>query len=226
MKERPIIFKAEMVKAILDGSKTQTRRIIKPQPPEHIELCTNSLGEHFADDFNNDLMYFKCPHGKVGDRLWVRENFKVIDFNSGGQNPYVCDDFQEPYALVNYSDGWEKEVLLLEDIELGIDEVSQAERAFKKKTVPSIHMSRWASRINLEITDIRVERLNDISEEDARAEGCKVQEPIKQLDKKFIHRKYPQKVFMELWESINGKGSWDINPWVWVIEFKKSEQEG
>ena len=181
----------------------------------HIE----SLPEMLTDNCIN----IHCPQGKAGDRLWVRENFKIIDFYEGYESGHI-DDFAEGHAIVSYKDGANKDAVLSYNVPLSngkeVDEIEQARRAFKKKTVPSIHMPRWASRINLEITGIRVERLNDISEEDSIAEGiggvngelCDVTGIVAPTHKDR---------FKNLWESINGAGSWDENPWLWVIEFKK-----
>ena len=163
MKERPIIFSTPMVKAILDGRKTQTRRVIKDQPPL-------SMRDMFKPK------NLKCPYGQVGDRLWVRETFK----------PYNCMG-----GFAYKADG---------DLSTG----------FPWK--PSIHMPRGASRITLEITESRAERLQDISEEDAKAEGVKC---CPNAVSDYKHH------FMILWDSINGKKyPWDSNPWVWVISFK------
>ena len=192
MKERPILFKAEMVNAILDGSKTQTRRVFNHQPDEHIELCTNTKGEHLADDFENNLMYFKCPYGKIGDQLWVRENF-AFDSQMDNIKPSEMSKGEPVYYPANR-----------ELVQKGCSMISRG------KTRPSIFMPHWASRIQLEITDIRVERLQDISGEDARAEGCSGAKDIS-----------PYQEFYELWKSINGADSWDSNPWVWIVEFQR-----
>lgn len=175
MKERPIIFSAPMVRALLDGRKTQTRRIIKPQPEvdEHGNLC----GEWLSKPLDGLLLpklqdiVIHCPLGEIGDRLWVRETFVRIDDESGYGSGYT--DYKashdHPWQMI-----WKS----------------------------PIFMPRWASRITLEITNIRVERLNDISEEDAIAEGVSSIEEYKVL-----------------WKSINKL--WD--PWifVWVIQFQR-----
>ncbi|WKL57275.1 hypothetical protein Q1W73_16655 [Asticcacaulis sp. ZE23SCel15] len=195
-KERPILFNAPMVRALLDGHKTQTRSAVRPQPPEDWRL--HGYGELNGYDkdgelspdvivgwgaINEDGDYgIKSPHGQPGDRLWVRETWRPVhsgDPSKGAQ--YYAD-------------------------------VGRDQTIWK----PSIHMPRWASRITLEITDIRVEALQDISEADAIAEGCKgINCPPDHNDDLS-----PQEEYRTLWETINGKGSWNANPWVWVVEFK------
>ena len=165
MSEKPIIFSSEMVKSILEGRKTQTRRVIKQQ-------------ENHAID--------NCPFGKPGDTLWVREKF-----------------------LMHYPE--DHSVLYVDDMEKA--GFKQSEWCWK----PSIHMPRWASRINLVIKSVRVERLWYISENDAIAEGATPSCVGDDLD----YLKY-RSGYMFLWDSINAKRGygWDKNPWVWVIEFE------
>lgn len=205
MTERPILFSGPMVRAILEGRKTQTRRIVKPQPPQYInelhgdELskrapyaleCNetgNIVGSGFQDD--NDALY-KCPYGTVGDRLWVREAFHKI---SGNTQACVYRASCENGSEKNY------------------------------KFTPSIHMPRWASRITLGITGVRVERLQDISEADAIAEGC---EPVNPITDNDVEANGPCAFgFKLLWQSIYGPDSWDENPWVWVLDFEKMEND-
>jgi len=193
MKERPILFSAPMVRALLDGSKTQTRRVVKPQPAPWGQHGGWQLPGFCASDdkgFRHGAPIFKCPYGKPGDRLWVREAFARID---GQTRPWIETDYRATY----------KHGDRLGDT-LGI----------KKRWTPSIHMPRHASRITLEITSVRVERLQDISESDAMAEGVK----------NSLHLsggRFARENFEHLWWSINGEGSWEANPWVWVVEFKK-----
>jgi len=172
LKERPILFSAPMVRAILDGRKTQTRRVVKPQP-------------------NADNWTGKCRYGQRGDRLWVRETWQSLVIHDGlsPSDIPVGADIQYPATY----DGW------------------------VSKRRPSIHMPRWASRITLEITGIRVERLQDISENDAVAEGVEFWTPTVDVDPV----PSPRPAYRLLWESINGAGSWGLNPWVFVIEFKR-----
>ncbi|EKN6054076.1 hypothetical protein ACPX3P_000639 [Yersinia enterocolitica] len=190
-KERPILFNAEMVNAILSGRKTQTRRIMRDQPeviPPEDECgvpgywIPYNAGKTMV---RNEMMTIACPLGKPGDQLWVRETFG----DCGVRLVYRAD----------YDDG---------------------AACIVKRWTPSIHMPRWASRINLLITGVRVERLNDISEQDARAEGIKAwRGPAEEL----VGGKL---AFFELWDSIYGQKegeNWQANPWVWVIEFERME---
>ncbi|HIA5714219.1 TPA: hypothetical protein ACWQQG_000981 [Yersinia enterocolitica] len=191
MNEKPILFNAEMVNAILSGRKTQTRRIMGNQPAGQ-DLETVHVRHN--DDFNfqwygnlGESSYFPCPLGKPGDQLWVREAFAAG----------LCTESTLAYRATHKT----------EDLEEGWGETI--------KWTPSIHMPRWASRINLLITGIRVERLNDISEQDALAEGVSANE-----------HSPARYVFGSLWQSIYGADnpkSWQANPWVWVIEFERME---
>jgi len=200
MKWRHILFSAPMVRALLEGRKTQTRRIAARRLQSSTMVSSpfevmNLLKEETVGDF----WYFdeeacKCPYGVVGDRLWVREAHWM--------------DRRDQSLAVMAVDGF---VVAKNGIETGniIDVASLRQNRFWK-LLPSIYMPRWASRITLEIADIRIERLNDISEEDAHSEG------VLQVASDFCCAH-----FRELWEKINGKGSWDLNPWVWVIEFRR-----
>lgn len=195
MKERGMIFNGEMVRAILDGRKTQTRRIVKPQP----ELTKGSgfswngaLYGAGSDDreTNRNFAHVKCPHGKPGDRIWVRETWAEAGAGAPDLKLYCA----------NYP----------EHIPSHYENVPKAEDV---RWTPSIHMPRWACRILLEITNVRVERLRSMSQDDARAEGV-------------IAASGPMEAglaFRELWDSIYGEDSWRDNPWVWVIEFKRVE---
>lgn len=213
MKERGMIFNGEMVRAILDGRKTQTRRIMKNQPagdyPETPSLIRN-VGTGFQwHGLYGESSIFNCPLGSIGERIWVRETFSCIgnedghpvDANSNlcsredAQRIYRASAIQNPgnYGLWTSPDGFD----------------------FEGSWTPSIHMPRWASRITLEITDVRVERLNNISECDAKAEGGPTECTL-------IGDKYFPG-FRSLWKSIYGEESWAANPWVWVIKFKRVE---
>ncbi|HHH0797934.1 TPA: hypothetical protein ACPZO8_004160 [Yersinia enterocolitica] len=196
MNEKPILFNAEMVNAILSGRKTQTRRIMGNQPAGQ-DLETVHVRHN--DDFNfqwygnlGESSYFPCPLGKPGDQLWVREAFAAG----------LCTESTLAYRATHKT----------EDLEEGWGETI--------KWTPSIHMPRWASRINLLITGVRVERLQDISEQDARAEGVKAwRGPAEEL----VGGKL---AFFELWDSIYGQKegeNWQANPWVWVINFERME---
>lgn len=194
MKERSIRFSDTEVRAILEGRKTQARRVVKchgqwtcecPDSDEPWPYFENELGE---------WEFFECPHGTMGDRLWVREAF--------------CADFKPLiYRASATSDTYGGE---------------------KIKYRPSIHMPRWASRMTLEITDVRVERLQEISEEDAIAEGVSeiivpgieygpYGDPVQPLDCSATDRDR----FYHLWQSIHHGAEWSANPWVWVIEFRR-----
>jgi hypothetical protein len=208
MKERPILFSAPMVRALLDGSKTQTRRVVKPQPEaEHggepywfvggyrawrARSCTDPIrsGSH------NEIA---CPYGQPGGQLWVRETWARDDEDGG-----LC--YRADIGKGGDADDWERNRL---------DGVPR----FRWR--PSIHMPRAASRITLEITGVRVERLQDISPEDCWAEG--IQEMRDAGDENGELRGSVKQDYQALWESINGPGSWDANPWVWVVEFKRVE---
>ena len=196
-KEHPILFSASMVRALLDGSKTQTRRVVKPA---HLKFFDQSAGEMLGSWNARPL-----PYGQPGDQLWVRETFKPIypqdpSYNNGKPIEY---DYAATYKTGDR----------LGD-SLGI----------KPKWKPSIFMPRAASRLTLRITGLRVERLQDISEADALAEGLE-QEAVEQLLQlaEAMNQREPspcREIYKVLWEKINGSNSWAENPWVWVIEFK------
>lgn len=220
MKERGMIFNGEMVRAILDGRKTQTRRPVKfPVHDRNLgcELAGNELaGELSAGNYQNSAF------GKPGDRIWVRETFCPVDDTQYGGEKWV-DYRATPKFEASHPAGWN----------------CAPNDAEALKWHPSIHMPRWASRILLEITDVRVERLNAISPEDAESEGLErtnftgfgdepglpsYPEPDVYFDPlKKQWKEYPPEAFAGLWESIYGEGSWKANPWVWVIEFKRVE---
>lgn len=222
MKERPILFSAPMVRAIIDGRKTQTRRVVKPQPALNgnwMEWChkgvliteQNVAWHPFAEGFPRALaskgLGYLCPYGQPGDRLWVRETWMP-----DGPRDGTWDDFAffgckgSPFSMIP------------EQYRTPAHVIHRASWDGSEMTgwKPSIHMPRWASRITLEITGVRVERLKDISDADAAAEGF-VDEGTGREWKSGRQR------FGELWESINGPGSWNANPWVWVVEFKRIE---
>jgi hypothetical protein len=199
--ERGILFSAPMVRALLDGSKTQTRRVVKDLPSWEItEICLDAGGTgkwmpNGPAPSGRGMAaghWRACPYGQPGDRLWVRETFSDI-YGAGGDERrrmeevmYRADGETDPYVI-----GY--------------------------RWTPSIHMPRWASRILLEITGVRVERLRDIGIEDIEAEG------VVTSDEAIMEHGCRARVldWQRLWESINGAGSWDANPWVWVVEFKR-----
>jgi hypothetical protein len=231
VKERPILFSAPMVRAILSGRKTQTRRIVMPQPPEGFhgpEMGPNGLWAFVRVRKHNEWHDVKCPYGEPGDRLWVRETFYADhgDYADGGRLPAERPDWADDmlyYPADARGDGsWCCGL---------IPECSCAEVG-KPKARPSIHMPRWASRLTLEVTGVLVERLQDISEADAIAEGIEERDGELQGSRAFYlydHRchwtRSPVESYQTLWESINGKGAWAANPWVWAITFKRAEAE-
>ena len=217
MKERPILFNAPMVRALLAGTKTQTRRAAKLPvvgAEGSVSEVVPSLLPNRGDlwDFRRMLdnpMAVRCPYGQPGDRLWVRESWSPDppDVDGWGYTAWagcregqiagVPERFRHP-RFCNYAADWLHGPI---------------------RWTPSIHMPRWASRITLEVTGVRVERLQDISEADAQAEGW-TRRPEVSTDPQ-VHKEAARDWFMDLWESINGPGSWDENPWVWVIEFRR-----
>ncbi len=207
MTERPILFSAPMVRALLAGSKTQTRRALKPQPFDFFPV---ESGNHLLDYRQSygqvdgvvpiSDMLKTCPYGQPGDRLWVREAWRVID---------VADRFA-PRELTAAHRIW--------------FEADGPPEPPAGRYRPGMFMPRWASRITLEVAGVRVERLQDISEADARAEGARECDLVSgrevllagpsQRGSFVLH-------YRDIWEQINGDGSWEANPWVWVVEFKK-----
>ena len=188
MKECPILFNSSMVRAILDGSKTQTRRAIKPQPTD----------EWNGDKFGNPK---PCHYGTIGDQLWVKETWRTWE-----SLDHVKPSNLENGVIIDYAAGGNSVGAFL------VCDVS-------KKWRSSLFMQKRFSRIQLEITDIRIERLNDISKDDAVAEGIKQHKLM--LIKLFEHKNMSDiNAYMNLWESINGIGSWAKNPFVWCVSFK------
>ena len=219
--ERGMIFNAEMVRALLSGRKTQTRRIIKPQP--EATLSGSLSGKWLSRPLNGLLLpkiediAIHCPFGVVGDRIWVRETFQGPLFDYDLMDSYCKDPtpFEKPEFCVYNADG------------VPAPEFYDADDELHCCWRPSIHMPRWASRILLEITDVRVERLNAINEHDAQAEG------VAKLRGGFWkhyqpgwtqHQLSARGSFVTLWKSIYGDESWNSNPWVWVIKFKRIEE--
>ena len=238
IKERPIIFSSPMVRAILDGRKSQTRRIVKKQISDIHKFqgwiigstdkkrdgCASwGIGE---GALIYDLVVARCPYGKPGDRLWVRETWQGPLFYDEIPEDWNSDKYKTPEYCYYKASG-------------DSCDFTDSDDNFVERWSPSIHMPRWASRILLEVTNVRVERLHDISEEDAIAEG------LKAITKDGKTIKYgipdrdgypgnddtgwdwcdwnvsPVSAYKMLWESINGQGSWVLNPWVWVVEFRR-----
>ncbi|EOT6765125.1 hypothetical protein ACOA15_002383 [Klebsiella oxytoca] len=247
MTERGMIFNAEMVRAILDGRKTQTRRIMKVQPkpsksrPGDFWFSSKKLESmvHVSDlapgnspiaDYHLFIQEHCCPFGAVGDRIWVRETWGVVSHEldeDGRIQPWTPDRPATVIHEMPFGNGYYSGHAIYAadgDFTWGDDDGYEDGRSCWK---PSIHMPRAASRILLEITDVRVERLNAISEEDARAEGiidggclnCGEPEPCGCANPE----PDATDAFAYLWQSIYGQESWNANPWVWVIEFKRVE---
>ncbi|MBC5185061.1 hypothetical protein RZP29_24190 [Klebsiella quasipneumoniae subsp. similipneumoniae] len=220
MKERGMIFNGEMVRAILDGRKTQTRRPIKWKQTRFTEIGEREDGTKWpwSEDAEHACDFWHpCPFGAVGDRIWVRETF---------QGPLVHEELFEEYSA--YPEKFETPEYCEYAADGGVrPEYCDLDDNLRHGWRPSIHMPRWASRILLEITDVRVERLNAISEEDARAEGI--------IDGGCLNCGDPEPcgcanpdpdatdAFAYLWQSIYGQENWNANPWVWVISFKRVE---
>jgi len=221
MKERPILFSAPMVRALLDGSKTQTRRVAK----------------EFAgrDDLDAILKRFPhqdgCPYGQTGDRLWVRETWGVVSNEWDADGNLVGWAPDRPATAVNemrFGQGYYSgHAIYAADgsYEWAGDDDGGGEP--RSAWHPSIHMPRAASRILLEVVSVRVERLNAISSDDCRAEGIRQCDGIgtnaQILDLARRMGTHTDEVlrYATLWEQINGAGSWDANPWVWVVEFNR-----
>lgn len=233
-RERPILFSGPMVRALLDGRKTQTRRAIKPQPAAEGYYSINGAGTHalHLSGAGADMLFIRptprsrdhrlpCPYGAPGDRLWVKETwglsayFDDTDWLRGSVKGRSQDDIIESWRLHFAAD---------------YEGSASSEYPYWR---PSIHMPRWASRLTLEVTQVRVERLQDISEEDAIAEGVEQADtgPLRWVR----YRNYmsereaqgiatsfasPRESFFSLWESIHGTESWAANPWVWVVSFR------
>jgi hypothetical protein len=226
MKERPILFSAPMVRAILDARKTQTRRLVKK--PSVIGIVENG----------GQPGYQLCPYGAPGDRLWVRETWQLFDPHPDADGDLfvvgadrMARGRRAPYVGVVNDRPIEWTACYRADGELA--HPTHGEARWK----PGIHMPRWASRITLEITDVRVERLHDISRDDAIAEGARRFDDIPDPHPYGQGSRWscedppntehclgsPQMAFANLWSRINGAESWDANPWVWVVSFKRAE---
>ena len=219
MKAKPILFSTPMVQAILEGRKTQTRRVIKGYDPTWV----------WRSGFDGSIAgKIKDSPYQVGDYLWVRETF-IPD------PPYEENNIW----TISYADGETREVEPPESY----NPVLYSHERWR----PSIHMPKWASRLTLKITDVRVERLQDISEEDANAEGCNLEWysdnagtenlwPCEKCQGQLVHGAFganygvtevdcskcdtSKKMFRQLWQSINGAHSWEDNPWVWCVSFE------
>jgi hypothetical protein len=216
MKERPILFSGPMVRALLDGSKTQTRRVVKL--PHNNPLGqwepTSIGGENGGRTAAGETVPLQggiwhtrtgdslmCPHGQPGDRLWVRESYRLRRESLNG----APMDGVPPNMFCDSTRWFEAD--------------GAAPELFGKLR-PSIHMPRWASRITLEVTGVRVERLQDISEADAEAEGINFLRQVPDADETLT----PRELYMCLWDGLKpaAGATWADNPWVWVVEFKRA----
>lgn len=202
-KERPILFSGPMVRAILEGRKSQTRRIVREQD---IPFVTNVTHQYLSGEWDQRPL----PYGQIGDRLWVRETWRETE-NMWG---YKADNLVRPKALKNT------------DALISFFSQHCTTPVDALKWRPSIHMPRLASRLLLEVTNVRVERLQEISVNDALEEGIT-------RNRYGCHRHNEIggcvtmiEGFMELWDSINAQRGygWDTNPWVWVVKFKRVTQ--
>jgi hypothetical protein len=211
MKERPIIFTAESVRAILDGTKTQTRRVIKPQPDSTVTglvprttyagnvLWSNALWETKKYGRLIEMNDRKCPYGHAGDHLWVRETWVKWDgglvYLEKSLDKHGNEDADSKRCRLDYGVTWKS----------------------------PLFMPRWASRITLEIVGVKAERLNEISETDAKAEGVTPDPNILEPKAPFPARISHRSTFAAIWDGINAKRGypWDSNCWVWAIEFRR-----
>lgn len=216
MAERPILFSGAMVRALLDGRKTVTRRLVDPlmfiettNPDRIVEQSSQDFGRAATE-------WARSPYGQPGDRLWVKETWRPEVVHSHAMDACDCGDVAVTYradgARASFPDGSTPNEWTLP-------------KAAKRGNVTPLFMPRWASRLTLEVVSVRVERLHDITEEDARAEGVKPlgdtgwwctgvdTEPLPTA----------RVAFQYLWHAINGAESWDANPWVWRVEFRRME---
>jgi len=218
MKEQGIIFTGDSVPLILADLKGQTRRVLKPQPIIDGLYCEYKDIPWLKTGDPSPFIGHLCPYGQPGDRLWVRETWRAVELDNGNDGIlYKADNhFKSIENSQTAADLW-------------CD--AYADRKYGNKWRPSIFMPRWASRILLEVTDVRVERVQNINDEDARKEGvqdiCHCGDYIESHGYHSGHSPTPMdgyaaNEFSILWDSINAKRgySWDVNPWVWAISFK------
>ncbi len=245
-KEKPILFNGAMVRAILSGAKTQTRRVVKSIPWR--DRCNPNFSQaqafRYAGEFRiagSEEMStgFRCPFGQPGDRLWMRETWQQVhpiqiadDRYSQRGKAGIPGPPPVNYRTIYRADGEYPAIYSLGGEPWPYRSLEPFERngmqAFvdEPRWTPSVHMPRWACRLVLEITDVRVERLQAISAEDALAEGAmewarEQKTPIRDLD-----AGDERIAFKALWSGTGPGGDWDSNPWVWVIKFKRVEVLG
>ena len=201
MASRPILFNAQMVRAILGSHKSQTRRIVKPQPKGEVHWSAITAfghgliaGHGFFQDANGTRL--TCPYGVPGDDLWVRETWQHETYPHGPYQPGNAIHYRADYL----------------DDPLGAD-LERSPDGIRRRWIPSIHMPRSASRITLRVTHVTIQRVQGISPSDAIGEGVTRPESNDELS--------AVDAFRELWLSINGPGSWEANPWVWAVCFER-----
>ena len=250
MKERPILFSGAMVRAILDGNKTQTRRVVTPMPPANTDRFWwhGGIDNHWygMDDKTGctSTKYMNCPYGELGDRLWVREAWRIGGWRDDGMRvaiDYAASPELAETPWINLC-GEAYSKLISNQVNRLMDHgVMPQDGNFNWRHGecplpfrPSIHMPRWASRITLEVTGIRVQRLQDITEDDAAAEGVEhsgvkydispwKNYALKGWEPHAMNHSCALASFVSLWDSIykrRGMG-WEVNPWVWAVAFKR-----
>lgn len=232
MKQHPILFSTPMVQALLEGNKTMTRRIVKPQPDDDglwddtnfpRSLQSTMKGWNGSTE-SGQSREWKCPYGQIGDILWVREKFRKYHVTYPDS-----DKLDTSWSVVDYATGPNDMIPMQDGDGFSVFNKDGSERCIPWK--PGIHMLKEDCRIFLEITGIRVDRLQDITETDAIAEGIEKGMTSNWLDgwRHYLKEDHfgpsPVHSFQTLWQSINGLESWDENPWVWVVEFKRIEKQ-
>jgi hypothetical protein len=219
MADRPILFSGAMVKAILSGTKTQTRRPVAQRyldsfgEPDGWESLRPGVWRAWCHH-TNQVETFTSPFGEPGDRLWARETFGLtLEHNDDGEPTNarrVLDGDGVPRWIVYRTDQ--------PDVVWTDGDGYTGPSCWK----PSIHMPRWASRLTLEVMSVRADRLHDLSEEDARAEGAEVTNGHPELGALIGAGPSYLEGFAQLWRSINGPGSWEANPWLWCVAFRRA----
>ncbi|HEY5657697.1 MAG TPA: hypothetical protein VIY27_07890 [Myxococcota bacterium] len=235
MTEHSILFSGPLVRALLDGSKTQTRRILKPAPvvivddrgdgvAREVERWCVNHGQWLGSAHEEHLTR-RCPYGVPGDQLWVRETWRVMDIIEHAREVQILYEANNTRRWVKAQDTNTRTAAAW------IRHLQQSEERRAKKTRrlhqkrPSIFMPRWASRLTLDVTNVRIERVQAISEEDARAEGV-LGVACNRIGPDFGKTQGRREGFQHLWDSINAKRApWASNPWVWCIDFKSREVE-
>ena len=232
MKERGILFSSAMVRSLLAGTKTQTRRVVKPHRGDDAFVLVGqedgSWWPYRSPDGESMVMGdgceypFECKYGRAGDKLWVREAWRAAKSLDGFSPTGIAEKclgagYKTPWCPTQYeADQWRNGGWSGFDTPPIVTEPGRLRAG--------MHMPRWASRITLEIIEVRVERLQDISQADAMAEGAPPSHPsIDKVSREFGHPDFSRSWYAQLWEEINGPGSWEANPWVWCVSFKRVE---